>query len=166
MIVWCSVNKSDKTGEKVGKDQILIYNDSIRSFSEECFEADDTMRKTYNAYNWWSTDDVKKAIDDTVSVCKNTMFQINDLWDIEWDSSLKDGVILLIQKMIERYEKLYEILPFLPLLSEGLGDDDYTAYEDIKEDLDSLGAEMKDLNKSLAGIQQWFAEKYWYEVAQ
>jgi hypothetical protein len=55
--------------------------------------------------------------------------------------------------MIERYEKLYEVLPFLPLLSEGLEDEDYTIYENIKEDLDSLGAEIKDLNKSLRDIQ-------------
>jgi hypothetical protein len=32
--------------------------------------------------------------------------------------------------------------------------------------LDSLGAEIKDLNKSLRDIQNWFAENHWYAVVQ
>jgi len=165
IMAWCSGNKSNDM-KNLEADEILVYNDSMREFWLKCFESDQSMRDVYNSYKWWSTDDIKKAIDDTVSECKNSMFQINDLWDIEWDTSLKDGAILLIQKMIERYEKLYEVLPFLPLLSEGLEDEDYTIYENIKEDLDSLGAEIKDLNKSLRDIQNWFAENHWYAVVQ
>lgn len=171
MIVWCS--SKEKTSDKwdfviedVDTDQILVYNDNIRELWLKCFESDESMRNIYNWYNWWLTDDIKLAIDDTVSVCKDSMFQINDLWDIDWDSSLKDGVILLIQKMMERYEKLYETLPFLPLLDEWLVEEDSMAYEEIKSDLDSLGSEVRDLNKDLSDIQRSFAEAHWYELEE
>ena len=171
MIVWCSSkdvsdDKWDFIIEEIDTDQIMAYNDSIRDFWLKCFEADESMRDIYNWYNWWSTDEVKSAIDDTVSECKNSMFQINDLWDIDWDSSLKDWVILLIQKMLERYEKLYETLPFLPLLDEWLVEEDSMAYEEIKSELDSLGSEIRDLNKNLSDIQLSFAEAHWYELEQ
>ena len=165
MIVWCS-KSGGKIIEENNSDQVLAYNDSMRTISAKCFEAEGSMWDIYNAYNWWSTEDVKSAIDDTVSECKDSMFQINNLWDIDWDVSLKDGVISLIQKMIERFEKLYEILPFLPLLGEGLGDEDSAIYEGIKEDLDSLGVEEKSLNEKLINIQRSFAEVHWYDVAQ
>lgn len=170
MIVGCSLKENDDKWdfiiEEIDSDQIVAYNDSIRSISEKCFEAEDSMWNIYNWYNWWSTDDVKSAIDETVSVCKDSMFQINDLWGVDWDSSLKDWVILLIQKMLERFDKLYETLPFLPLLDEGLVDEDFVAYEGIKSDLDSLGWEIRDLNKSLSEIQRLFAEAHWYELEE
>ena len=124
------------------------------------------MWDVYNSYNWWSIDDVKLAIDNTVSECKDAMFKINDLWAWEWDASLKDGVISLIQKMLEKYEKLYETLPFLPLLSEWLVEDDAVIYEWIKAELNSLDWEIIELNDELSEIQYSFAENHWYELEQ
>ena len=157
VIVWCSSKQADE-------DQVIVYNGNIISLWEKCIEAGESMWNIYNWYSKWSTEDVKSAIDDAVSQCKDSMFQINDLWGMDWDDSLKDGVIVLIQKMLEQYEKLYEILPFLPLLDEGLVEEDLRTYEQIVEDLDSLGVEIQDLNKNLVEIQRWFAERYWYEV--
>ncbi len=167
MIVWCSSkDKWDFIIEEIDTDQVLDYNDTITDLSIECFESENSMWDVYNSYDWWSTDDVKSAIDETVDVCKNSMFKINDLWDVEWDSSLKDGVILLIQKMLERFDKLYETLPFLPLLEEWLAEEDSAAYEAIKSELDSLASEIRDLNKGLSDIQRSFAEAHWYELEE
>lgn len=124
------------------------------------------MWSVYNDYNWWSADDVKSAIDKTVSICKDAMLEINNLWDWEWDNSLKNGVILLIQKKLEKYEKLYETLPFLPLLDSGLTEEDTTIYEWIKQDLDSLDWEIEKLNEKLVDVQRWFAERHWYELEE
>ena len=157
MIVWCS-------SKEVEEDEIVVYNDNIRILWEKCIEAGDSMRNIYDSYNWGSVEDVKSAIDSAVSECKDSMFQINDMEDIDGDGSLKDGVILLIQKMLEQYEKLYESLQFLPLLEEGLWEEDAEIYETIVEDLGSLSVEIQDLNKNVFDIQRWFAEKYWYVV--
>ena len=172
VMVWCSTKEAKNTDQwdfviqEVDADQVLSYNDNIRNFSIMCIDAEESMWDVYNSYNWWSIDDVKLAIDNTVSECKDAMFKINDLWAWEWDASLKDGVISLIQKMLEKYEKLYETLPFLPLLSEWLVEDDAVIYEWIKAELNSLDWEIIELNDELSEIQYSFAENHWYELEQ
>lgn len=172
VIVWCSSKETKNTDkwdfiiEEVDADQVLSYNDSIRNFSIKCIDAEESMWDVYNGYDWWSIDDVKLAIDNTISECKDAMFKINDLWAWEWDSSLKNWVISLIQKMLEKYEKLYETLPFLPLLSEWLVEEDVVIYEWIKAELNSLDWEIIELNDELSEIQYSFAEAHWYELEQ
>lgn len=172
VIVWCSSKETKNTDkwdfviEEINTDQVLSYNDSIRNFSIKCIDAEESMWNVYNGYDWWSIDDVKLAIDNTISECKDAMFKINDLWAWEWDSSLKNWVISLIQKMLEKYEKLYETLPFLPLLNEWLVEEDVVIYEWIKAELNSLDWEIIELNDKLSEIQYSFAEAHWYELEQ
>ena len=92
-------------------DAVINYNDELVDMASNCIISEDNIRNTYDDENA-SIEDIKSAIDSTINVCTEAGKNIETLWDWEWDSSLKDWVLNIIEKYIAYYTKFSEILPY------------------------------------------------------
>ena len=90
---------------------------------------------------------------------------VEALWDWEWDSSLKDGVIALLQKGIEYYKKLWETVSYLEN-QEWLTEEEAAAYEAIEEEFTVIGQEYEAANTNLITIQSQFAANHGFELEE
>ena len=109
-----------------------------------------------------TAEDVIKAIDNTISQCSNAWNKIDDLWDWEWDSSLKDWVLDIIEKEINYYSKFKELLPYLE--KEELTEEEKAEYDAIYSEIETLDKELSEANENLMTIQEKFASDYGFEL--
>lgn len=142
-------------------DAVINYNDTLVDLASECIISEDNIWNTYDNENS-TAEDVIKAIDNTISQCSNAWNKIDDLWDWEWDSSLKDWVLDIIEKEINYYSKFKELLPYLE--KEELTEEEKAEYDAIYSEIETLDKELSEANKNLMTIQEKFASDYGFEL--
>jgi hypothetical protein len=142
-------------------DAVINYNDTLVDLASECIISEDNIWNTYDNENS-TAEDVIKAIDNTISQCSNAWNKIDDLWDWEWDSSLKDWVLDIIEKEINYYSKFKELLPYLE--KEELTEEEKTEYDAIYSEIETLDKELSEANENLMTIQEKFASDYGFEL--
>ena len=76
---------------------VIDYNDSLVDLAYNCIASEDTIWTAYNSEEL-NVENIQNAISNTVAECNSAINQIESLGNWEWDSSLKDGVITLLQK--------------------------------------------------------------------
>ena len=141
---------------------VINYNDKLVGFASNCIISENGIWNVYDTDDY-SIEDVKSAINETISICSNAKEQINNLWDWEWDSSLKDGAIVIIEKEIEYINKLNESLPYLEN-EENLSEEDKEIYEWIVSEIQAINQELLDANDDIIAIQDNFAKAHWFEL--
>ena len=142
-------------------DAVINYNDTLVDLASECIISEDNIWNTYDNENS-TAEDVIKAIDNTISQCSNAWNKIDDLWDWEWDSSLKDWVLNIIEKEINYYSKFKELLPYLE--KEELTEEEKAEYDAIYSEIETLDKELSEANENLMTIQEKFASDYGFEL--
>ena len=142
-------------------DAVVSYNDKLVDLASSCMVSEDAIWNIYDDETS-SIEQIQAAISDTVSVCSSVKEQINDLWDWEWDSNLKDGVLTIIEKEIAYYVKFSELLPYLE--KEELSEEEKAIYDSLVAEVDSIDKELLEANDNLVSIQEQFAKDHWYEL--
>lgn len=174
-LIGCTSNKPEVTEENTSTGDFIIeditdqynaaidYNDKLVDLAAACINSENDIWTAYDDENS-STNDVQTAISSTLNECNAIIEQINTLGDREWDSSLKDGVIAIIEKDINYYSKFSELLPYLEL--ENPTDEEAEASAAILNELDALDAELNEANANLVTLQAEFAANHWYELEE
>lgn len=141
---------------------VINYNDKLVGFASDCIISENGIWNIYDTDDY-SIEDVKSAINETISICSNAKKEIDNLWDWEWDSSLKDGAIVIIEKEIEYINKFNESLPYLEN-EENLSEEDKEIYEWIVSEIQAINQELLDANDDIVAIQDNFAKTHWFEL--
>lgn len=140
-------------------DAVIDYNDSLVEIAEQCIIAQDAILTNYN-----ESENIDTAIDNTISQCQDSINQINELWDWEWDSSLKDWIIKILELDITYFTKFKELLPYLT--TDELPEAEAQQYSGLVEEINALDLEMQAANNDLIEIQSQFAENHWYQLEE
>lgn len=139
---------------------VINYNDTLVDLASQCIMSENNIWNTYD--NESPIEDVQAAINNTITECSNAKENVNKLWDWEWDSSLREWVIAIIDKEIEYYSKFNEILPYLE--KEELTEDEKWIYDTIFAEIQALDNELTQANENLIAIQEQFATSHWFEL--
>ena len=139
---------------------VINYNDTLVELASQCIMSENNIWSTYDDES--PVEDIQAAISNTINECSNAKENINKLWDWEWDSSLKDGVLLIIEKEIAYYAKFSEMLPYLE--KEELTEEENSVYESIYAEIQSLDQELAEANDNLINIQEQFAQDHDFEL--
>ena len=142
-------------------DAVINYNDELVDIASNCIISEDNIRNTYDDENA-SIEDIKSAIDSTINVCTEAGKNIEALWDWEWDSSLKEWVLNIIEKYIAYYTKFSEILPYVA--QEEVTEEQNEAYQSLLAEIEALDNELSEANNNLITIQEQFASNHWFEL--
>ena len=142
-------------------DAVINYNDELVDMASNCIISEDNIRNTYDDENA-SIEDIKSAIDSTINVCTEAGKNIEALWDWEWDSSLKEWVLNIIEKYIAYYTKFSEILPYVA--QEEVTEEQNEAYQSLLAEIEALDNELSEANNNLITIQEQFASNHWFEL--
>ena len=149
---------------------VVRYNDNLVELASQCILSEDSIWDAYNDYEEGKStmEDVQQAISNTIEECQNSTNQINELWDWEWDSSLKDSVIDIIEKKMDYYAKFWELVLYLPYLwnDEKLPDEEAATYTQILSDLDILDSELEEANNNLIAVQETFSSNHGFDLEE
>ena len=140
---------------------VVDYNDTLVDLAFNCITSENNIWSVYNNETA-EVEDMKKAIENTITECTKAWEGISQLWDWEWDSSLKDWVLYIIEKEIAYYSKFNEILPYLQ--KDELTDEENIAYDNLFSEIESLDQELAQANEKLIAIQEEFAKNHWFEL--
>ena len=168
-LAWCwkqsntENGSSDVTTEDVTwkVDDVINYNDALVNLASRCINLEDNIWDTYDDASS-SIEDIQQTINNTLDECTDAGKSINELGDWEWDSSLKDWVITIIEKEIAFYSKFNELLPYIE--KEELTEDEKWTYDQIFTDLENLDKELSVASQNLTSIQEDFSNKHGYRL--
>lgn len=141
---------------------VIAYNDNLVDTAQQCFLSEETIWTTYENESA-TTEDIQAAINSTVNTCRDTIDNINALGGWEWDTSLKDGIVAILEKDIEYYSKFSELLPYLDITDE-LTEDQAAVYDEIVNQINNIDDELSTANEDLMRIQETFASNHGYEL--
>jgi hypothetical protein len=142
---------------------VINYNDNLVDVASQCLLSEDGIWNAYDNANS-TTEDIMNAINNTVSECSKASDEISKLWDREGDSSLKDGVLSIINKEIAYYSKFSELLPYLE--KENLTEEEKANYDVIYAEVEALDDELSQANTDLLTIQEQFAKNHGFELEE
>jgi len=148
------------------KSEVVQYNDKIINLSKKCAESEDLIWTLYDAYNEDNTsfkvEDIQNAINSTIKLCSDNLQEVNNAWDWEWDSSLKDWSVEFLSREIEYYQKFSELLPYLTKWD--LTEDEKAIHDSLLTEIQSIEERLWKATKDLTPIQRQFAKKYDFEL--
>jgi len=166
-LAWCwnkqeNTDTSDVVIEDISweTDAIINYNDTLVELASKCVMSEDNIRDAYDSES--SLEDIQSSISDIINECTNVWESIKNLGDWEWDSSLKDWVIAVIEKEIAYYSKFSEVLPYLQ--KEELTEDEKWIYDKIFAEVEVLDKELSEASQNLTAIQEEFSKNHWYKL--
>ncbi len=142
-------------------DAVINYNDTLVDLASSCIVSQSVVESTYDNEDA-TIEDIQTVITDTIKECSSAGEKIEKLWDWQWDSSLKDWALNIIQKYIAYYSKFNEILPYAT--KEELTEEENGIYESLLAEAETLDNELNIANNELVAIQENFAKDHWYEL--
>lgn len=151
-------NNTENTNSE--NDKVIDYNDSIVKIASKCHESAMNTRDSYN--NKDEIIQTETSAKNTISECENSINQINILWDREWDSSLKDWMISLLNLYITYFTKFNEMLTYLE--NENHPKEDIESYEIIVKEIKDMDSEIESENNNFINTQKLFANNHWFEL--
>ena len=141
-------------------DEVINYNDKLVELASQCIISETDIWNAYDDNS--STEDIQEAINSTITKCSNIRDEINKLWDREWDSSLKDWVLDVIQKEIAYYTKFSEIIPYVG--QDEISEEENSKYESLLDEIEILDKELNESNDNLMIIQEEFAKNHGFQL--
>ena len=142
---------------------VINYNDNLVDVASQCLLSEDAIWEAYNNTES-TTKDIVNAVENTISECGNASTKIIEIWDREWDSSLKDWIISIIEKEIRYYTEFKELLPYLE--KEDLTEEEKANYDVIYAEVEALDDELSQANTDLLTIQEQFAKNHGFELEE
>jgi len=139
---------------------IVDYNNMLKDLATRCTTTENKIIENYNKND--SNADVRQAINDAIKDCENVKNKINKIWSREWDSSLKDWIIAVVEKEIDYFNKFNELLPYLD--KEWLNKEEKIIYDTLLYDAESIDQELNRSIEDLRDIQEEFARNHWFKL--
>lgn len=161
-LAWCSKNLDNDTvdSQEVVYDPASEYNNKLTNITEACYSQYMDLQSLYNKYKEWSSvDKIQQSIYNTLSVCKNSIDQINSLWPRESDYSLRDASTILLENITNKAILLQQTLKYLEN-SKNLTQQEIAEHNEIVDELNSNDLDMEQIKEDLTSVQEEFAEKY------
>lgn len=162
-----------------GNDPLSIYYNSLMDIAAKCIDTEQGVSDTYNNPSS-SIIDVKLAINKTLNQCLNASEEIQAQWDREWDFSLSDWILNVLDKTVNYYSKFSEYISYeentkpteedeyiagLDNLNEDTEepavDNSADILNNISNELDILKEDLNTATNELAVIQEEFANVHW-----
>lgn len=141
------------------KDAVINYNDKLVELASQCIISENDIWSAYD--NDSSTENIQNAINNTITKCTDISKEINGIWDWEWDSSLKDWVLDVIEKEIAYYTKFSEMIPYI---GQDVNEEENAKYESLLDEIEALDKELNESNNNLMTIQEQFAQNHGFEL--
>ena len=141
-------------------DAVIDYNDALVETASQCILSEDNIPTDFEN----GLENIQNAVNNTISQCQNSITEINKLWDWEWDSSLKDWVIKILELDVAYFTKFNEVLPYL--VSEELTEEEADKYNTLIEEINAIDEEMKAANDNMVTIQSEFAQNHWFQLEE
>jgi len=141
-------------------DKVIDYNDSIIKIAYKCHESATITRDSYDAKA--EVKQIETNTENTISQCQNSIEQINNIWDREWDASLKDGIISLLNLYVTYFTKFNKMVSYLE--NENYPKEDIESYEEIVKEIKDMDDEIEVANNNFINIQESFARNHWFEL--
>lgn len=165
-LTWCwkdSNNTWDFIIEDITSknEEFTSYNDTLADLLANCVDAENETLNSTDDENL-SIETKKSAINNKIQTCQYSIEQINSLWGLEWDKSLQDEVVVIIEKITTYYSKLDELLTYSEL--EKPTDEESEMMTSIMEELNSIDNEISESNNTLLEIQREFADRHGYSL--
>lgn len=146
ILSWCS-----------GSLDVVEYNDSFVALVKECTDANQALFQNFNA-EWATIDSIEQTLQNNISICQNAQAKASSMWDYDKDSSLKDGVVNLLDTEVEYLKKFSKSSRYRNI--DNITDEDKLAYDEIVGDLYKSESELNSRFISLQEIQEAFAAKH------
>ena len=141
-------------------DAVIDYNDALVETASQCILSEDNIPTDFEN----GLENIQNAVNNTISQCQNSIAEINKLWDWEWDSSLKDWVIKILELDVAYFTKFNEVLPYL--VSEELTEEEADKYNTLIEEINAIDEEMQAANDNMVTIQSEFAQNHWFQLEE
>lgn len=154
---WGDLIIEDTTSEH---EAVIDYNDFLVEVASQCIMSEDNIPTDFE--NW--VENIQVAVNNTIAQCQNSINEINKKWDWEWDSSLKDWIINILELDVAYFTKFNELLPYL--VSEELTEEDADKYDALVEEINAIDQEMQAANNNMANIQSEFAQNHWFQLEE
>lgn len=165
-LAWCQNKNSSNNWDFIIEDitenssEYANYNDTLADLLANCTNAEDGILNSQD--DNVSTEEKQSAINNKISECQNSIEQINSLWGLDWDNSLQNEVIVVIEKIISYYWKLGELLPYSEIANPT--DEDAEKIASIMDELNTIDNEISESNNTLLEVQNEFANNHWYTL--
>jgi len=153
--------KNTDNNENISNITAIEYNDQLVDLTSECLSSEEWIRNAYNDENA-SVEDIQLEINNSLNKCQSIRDQVNSLWSWEWDESLKNWVITIIENDIAYYQKFSQLVPYLR--SEAPTDEEIEESTSILNELEALDENLENANNDLALIQDQFAKNHGFEL--
>lgn len=137
------------------------YNDTLRELTSNCINSQNEILDLYADENE-SINSIQEAIDNSLNICQDALNQINVLWDREWDNSLKDWIVAVIEIYMKYYRKFSDFLPYSKI--DNPTQEESKAVEAIVNELNAIEDELWEANEKLTQIQEDFANEHGYSL--
>lgn len=139
-------------------DAVINYNDSLVEIASQCIISEDNIPEDYEN----GIENIQVAVNNTIAECQNSINQINELWDWEGDSSLREWIVKILELDVAYFSKFNEILPYL--VQGELPEADADKYDALVDEISAINQEMETANNDLMEIQEAFAARHGYEL--
>lgn len=139
-------------------DAVINYNDSLVEMASQCIISEDNIPEDYEN----GIENIQVGVNNTIAECQNSINQINELWDWEGDSSLREWIVKILELDVAYFSKFNEILPYL--VQGELPEADADKYETLLDEISAINQEMETANNDLMEVQEAFAARHGYEL--
>lgn len=153
-------NTLNSTNTSSQYDAVINYNDTIVDLALNCLKTEENIKKAYDENS--STENIEATINSTITKCSSAIDNIQKIGDWEWDSSLKEWIIAVLQENLVYYWKLIETLPYIK--KRELTEEENEAYKWIISEINNINSKIAEANDRLILIQEEFANKHWYQL--
>jgi len=136
---------------------IVKYNDDFVALVKECTDANQTLYQNFNA-RLATIDSITQSLQENINICQNAQIRASQMWDYEKDSSLKNGVVNLLNLEVDYLQKFSATSQYWNI--DNLSEEDKEKYDWIVSDLNQTQNQLNQWFTNLQDIQEAFAAKH------
>lgn len=138
---------------------VITYNDNLVDAALACMDSEENVSE---AYLDWNAEQLKAAINSTLSVCMESVKQIKEFWARNGDDTLQKAIINYISNNIVYYNKMKKIVPYQDI--KKLSESQQEAYNEIIKEIGEFGTKLEEFGDEMRNVQEKFAKKHRYEL--
>lgn len=140
---------------------VVEYNDKLVSIVKECTDANQELFQTFQA-DKSTLDSIAESLQSNIEICNNAKVKASELWNYEKDSSMKDGVVNLLNMEVTYLEKFWATQRYRNI--DNITDEDKSAYDGLVSELNEAQNILNQQFTNLQTIQEEFAVKHWLKL--
>ena len=136
---------------------VVEYNDAFIAAVNKCLEPTQSL---WTEFENWSTD--LSSLQWDIELCKTASDDASDLWNFDWDASLKDAVVGFLDTYVDYLEKFADTNPYWDV--EEISIDDEENYKSLIKELSEIEWNLNSQMTVLQETQEAFAAKHWLKL--